>query len=290
MKVRIFVVVLLVTASAIAGRWVNRADSHHMSRQEETRQTFRLDPGARVEVRGINGKVEVVTGDTDVAEVHILRTAEDAEDLGRARIAVEGASSYLCVRAERGLGGGGLWHKLFGGGRRVREEVTLRVPRGVELSASSVNGQLRVGEVEGSVEIGHVNGRVEVAQAAGRAEVRHVNGNVTFGVSRPGQRGLDVEHVNGNIEIRLKQLFDADIEVQRQNGSLLLGVPNVTMQERLDRSNTRARLGAGGTPFQISHINGNVRFASDAPAGAQTASAVPGVAPLPPVPPAPPAP
>lgn len=242
MKGRIFVVILLVAASAVAGRLMNKTVSRQAAGQDETRQTFRLEPGARIEVRGINGAVEVTTSETDTAEVRVVRTADSADDLEYGHVEVEGSPGYLSVVGHNG--GARVWRWLQGRGR-VRQQVTLALPRGVELSASRVNGQVRVGEIDGSVEVAHVNGRVEVAQASGRFEVSHVNGNVRLGVSRPGARALDVGHVNVNVEIRLKQLVDADIEVERQNGGLSLNVPNVTMQERRNRSNSRARLGAG---------------------------------------------
>jgi DUF4097 and DUF4098 domain-containing protein YvlB len=177
--------------------------------------------------------------------------------------------------------------------------VTLVLPRRIELEASHVNGALTVGEVEGPVEVSHVNGRVEVAQSQGRSEVSHVNGGVRVGVSRLGEEGMDVSHVNGNIEVRFRQTADADVEVERQNGGLSVNVPNLTMQERLSRSHSRLRFGAGGAPVRISHVNGNVRFESDAAAG--TAQTIPTVVlgddapdvempPPPPAPPAPPAP
>ena len=291
MKGRIFVAVLLVAAAALAGRWVNRAvGPRGTATREETRQSFRLDAGARVEVGSINGTVEVRTGATDTAEVHIVRTAESAEALEYNHVNVECSPSSLVVRGERG---GGFWHWLSAGGR-ARQEVTLVLPRRVELEASHVNGALTVGEVEGSVEVTHVNGRVEVAQSVGRSEVSHVNGGVRVGVSRLGEDGLDVSHVNGNVEVRFRQTADADVEVERQNGGLSVNVPNLTMQERLSRSHSRLRFGAGGAPVQISHVNGNVRFESDA---AATARSVPTVvlgddaaeAELPPPPPSAPA-
>ena len=265
MKGRIFVVIILVAGAAVAGRWVNRCASPKAAGQDETRQTFRLAPGARVEVRGINGPVEVTTSETDTAEVRVVRTADSAEDLEYGKVAVEGDESYLSVDGSQG-GARGLWRWLQGGGR-VRQQVTLLLPRRVEFAASRVNGQVSAGEFDGSVEVSHVNGRVEVAQAEGRSEVSHVNGGVRLTVSRPGEQGLDVEHVNGNVEVRLKELVNADIDVERQNGGLSLNVPNVTLQERYNRSNARVRLGGGGSPFQISHVNGSVRFESDAPAG-----------------------
>ena len=236
----------------------------------------------------INGTVEVQTAETDTAEVHIVRTGSSPEDLEYNRVTVEASPSSLVVRGEGG-GGRGFWHWLWGGGQ-VRQEVTLTLPRRVELSAGHVNGSVSVGEVEGPVEVSHVNGRVEVAQASGRSKVSHVNGGVKLGVSQLEAEGLDVEHVNGNIEIRLKQLVNADVEVQRQNGALTLNVPNITLQERLNRSNARARFGTGGAPVEISHVNGNVRFESDAGAAMTAPMVVPAQAAMPPLPPAPPAP
>lgn len=298
MKGRIFVVVVLVAVAALAGRWVNRSVgsvNSNGARREETRQTFRLDPGAHVEVGQINGAVVVKTADTDTAEVQIVRTANSPEDLEYGRVNVEASESALIVRGERGPRG--LWHRLWNGGGQVRQEVTLVLPRRVELSAGHVNGSVSVGEVEGPVDVSHVNGRVEVAQSAGHAEVSHVNGGVKFGVSRLGEEGMDIQHVNGNVEIRLAQLVNADVEAEHHNGALSLNVPNVTMQERMNRSFMRARFGTGGTPVRISHVNGGVRFESDA-----SAAVVTNVAPVvvttdalpppsaPPAPPAPPAP
>src|SRR5919205_3161408 len=141
MKGRIFVVVVLVAAAAFAGRWVNRnfGSNAGVAKREETRQTFKLDPGARVEVGFINGTVEVQTADTDTAEVHIVRTAATAEDLEYKRVSVDASPSALVVRGERS-GMPGLWHRLWNGGGEVRQEVTLVLHRRVELSAEHVNG------------------------------------------------------------------------------------------------------------------------------------------------------
>ena len=174
----------------------------------------------------------------------------------------------------------------------MRQEVTLSLPRRVELSTKGVNGPVRVGEVDGAVEVEGVNGRVEVAQSLGHSEIKGVNGGVKFGVAQLGAQGMEVKGVNGNVEIRLRENVNADIEVKGQNGSLALNVPNVTMQERQNGVNMRARLGSGGSPIEIKGVNGNIRFESDAPAGVVTttsatttsSSVPPGAAPPPPPP------
>jgi DUF4097 and DUF4098 domain-containing protein YvlB len=272
MKGRIFVVVILVVAAAFAGRWMTRTrNNSEMSNQKETRQSFRLDAGARVEVRDINGSVEIKTAETEMADVRVVRTANSTDDLESGKVFVEQTSSGLVVRGENN-GGHGFFHWLWSGGGHVRQQVVMTVPRRVELLAKGVNGPVSVGEVDGSVEVEGVNGRVEVAQSFGHSEIRGVNGNVRFGVSQLGAQGMDIKGVNGNIEIRLKQNLDADIEVKGNNGNLTLNLPNVTMQERESHSNVRARLGAGGAPIDIKGVNGNIRFESDAPAAPATAS------------------
>ena len=298
MKGKIFIVVLLVAGAAFAGRWVNRTfGGAHGVKREESRQTFKLDPGARVEVGNINGVVEVQTADTDTAEVRVVRTASSAEDLEYRRVSVDASPSSLVVQGERN-GVPGLWHRLWNGGGEVRQEVTLVVPRRVELAATHVNGDVEIGEVEGSVEVTHVNGRLEVAQAAGLLHVGHVNGGAKLGVSQLGKEGMEVEHVNGNVEVRFAQPVNADVEAQHHNGSLSLNVPNVTMQERTNRSCARARFGSGGSPVEISHVNGNVSFTSAAGTAAAsntttvvvTSDELPPPPPAPAAPPAPPAP
>src|SRR5947209_5957882 len=124
MKCRIFLVVLLVIAAAFAGRWVTRMGRSNVSRQEETRQSVNLEPGAHVEVHGISGSVEINTADTYTADVHILRTADNADDLEYNKVTVEASSTSIVVHGEND-GAHSLWRWLWGGGGHVKQEVTL---------------------------------------------------------------------------------------------------------------------------------------------------------------------
>jgi hypothetical protein len=176
-------------------------------------------------------------------------------------VIIEHTPSSLLVRVQNARGWG--WH-WFGGGA-VRQQVILALPRRVELTAKGVNGPVKVGEVDGGVDVSGINGRVEVAKLSGHSELSGINGNVKVAVAQLDSEGMKVKGVNGGVEIRTGDGFAADINVKGLNGSVALNVPNVTMQERENRSNMRARLGAGGPSIEIKGINGGVRFESIAP-------------------------
>lgn len=266
MKRRIFFAIILIAAAWGVGRYMtghkHDESAAAASGREELTQNFQLEPGARVEVRGINGPVTVETSDTATAEVHVVRTANNKDDLDYQKIVVEGSAKSLVVRGEGSKRG--WWRRLWGGGP-VKQEVTLRLPRRVEFEARGLNGQVRIGEIDGAVEMSGINGRVEVAQSAGHAQFSGVNGGITFTLGRLDSNGVELNGINGNVEFRMREQVNAEVEVNGLNGSVSMNLPNVTSQERSNRSRFSARLGTGGAPIDLSGINGNVRFVSAAP-------------------------
>src|SRR5688572_14617894 len=56
-------------------------DGDDFQEKDEFRQSYQLSSGARVEVRGINGAVDIETSPGSTAEVNIIRSARNREDL-----------------------------------------------------------------------------------------------------------------------------------------------------------------------------------------------------------------
>jgi DUF4097 and DUF4098 domain-containing protein YvlB len=263
MKRRIVFILLLVGLAFWAGR--NRdavaetgTSAPVESGREETRQTFKMSPGARVEVRGINGPVTIETAETDTAEVHILRTAKDKADLERHKIIIEQTPDSLVVRAENVKRG--FFDKVFELGKGTRQEVTLRIPRKSEVKAHGVNGSVKVGEVDGTVNASGINGRVEVAQAVGRAEISGINGGVVVGLSRVEGEGVRVSGINGGVVFRVGEEVNADVNVNGHNGGFSVDLPRMVVEEGMKHSRMRARIGAGGAPVIINGVNGSLSF------------------------------
>src|SRR5947209_18621007 len=69
-------------------------------KQERIDRSYRLSPGARVEASMIYGPVDIETGYTDLAEVHIVRYAQASEDLASRKISVEQTATGLVIRGK----------------------------------------------------------------------------------------------------------------------------------------------------------------------------------------------
>lgn len=287
MKLKIFIALLLVAGAWVAGRlYINRSEAvagpsegHSVAGEsaagggpagtvteengatvQRINESYKLAAGARVEVRGIHGPVEIVTADGDTAQVQIESRADDAKVLQRGRIRIEHAGDRLVVRGPENGGGGGFLSWITGRGGRAKHNVKLLLPRRVELSASSVNGRLRVGEIDGEIEVTGVNGSVEMASAARRAEVTGVNGSVAFALASLGPEGVEVSGVNGHVALRLAATVNAEVDVSGLNGRVSNELQNTTVGEQT-RSRFSARVGQGGPPITLNGINGGVTLA-----------------------------
>ena len=269
MRNRTIIALLVITVTLIAGiiaAMLFSALSGHKPAAQQTQpaeihESFELAAGANVEVRGINGPIQIETSDTNAAEVHITRTARSDEDLARNRVIIERTPTSLSVRAENSREG--LWQRFWSGwgGGDAKQEVRLRLPRRIELTVRGVNGKVSTGATEGSLRLNGINGRVEAgAISTNDAEVSGINGSLNLSITRLGGRGARINGVNGAINLSVAEGVNADLSVRGVNGRVTSEMPNVTLEGGEDRSNRTARIGTGGTPLSISGINGRVQL------------------------------
>jgi DUF4097 and DUF4098 domain-containing protein YvlB len=229
---------------------------------DETRKSFELKPGARIEVLGINGKVEIQTSDTKTAEVYVRRTGDSPSSLRRREITIEQTADGLLVRARtQHLG---FWDHLFG--HNPKEEVVIKAPRQIALSLRGINGPVTTGDIDGSLEAKGINGRVELGSASEYAELSGINGNVVVGLKQLGERGASIKGVNGGIELRLANGLNADLTARGMNGNVRSDIQEVTVDKEEPGSRYSAHIGTGGAPITLNGINGNVRLTRDSAA------------------------
>lgn len=232
-----------------------------MTAHDEIHRTFKLSPGAHVEVAGINGSVKIETSDTDTAEVHILRDASDQQTLAQTAVDIVQSPTNLSVLGQQHSGS--FLRELFDTKQhRSRLQITLKIPKQVDLLAKGVNGPVTVGEINGPVIVKSVNGPVEIAQAASNSEVKGVNGPVSIKIAQLGEQGPSISGVNGNIQLLFADNVKADLDVKGINGQVKSEIENVTIEEQKNGRHYHARVGGGGTEISVSGINGNVTLLS----------------------------
>ena len=267
---RVLIVVILVIGAAVLGLWrshggirqgLSRAvgatsDNSQGATSDETRKSFELKPGARLQVQGINGKVEIQTSDTNMAEVYVRRTADSPSSLGRREMIIEQTSDGLLVRSKQNHVG--LWGHLFG--KDPKEEVTIKAPRAIALALKGINGRVTTGDIDGSLEAKGINGRIELGAASEYAEISGINGGVVVGLRQLGERGARLSGINGGIELRLANGLNADLTSRGMNGNVRSEIPEVAVDKDDHGSRYSAHIGTGGAPITLSGINGNVRL------------------------------
>lgn len=226
-------------------------DDRDYDERDESRQSYRLDPGSRVELSSVSGHVTIETHAGSEAEVHIVRAARNREDLRCREFKVAATGNSL---------------RLDGNDNRsecrnvqVQQTVNLRLPRSVNLEVTSVAGHVNVGRIDGSVRMTSIAGHATVSEAAGEASFTSISGHVTVSLSRVGGRGVRMSSISGNIEVGLPDNTNADWRVSSISGNVIADAPGVTVQ-KTGPSSYEGRIGAGGTDMTFSSISGNVRF------------------------------
>lgn len=222
--------------------------------------------------------------------MQIVRTARTRADLEYHKIEVVHADNSLVVRGvqepedrrEQNV--------------QVNHRVILKMPRGIDLSVSSVSGSLKAGDLEGQTHVSSISGSVNIANVGGKLQVTSVSGSLNVGnvgaetrltsISgnvRLGQvndsldvtsvsgtlsatlvslspQGIQIKSVSGSIDIAFKSEVNADFNATNISGEVYLDVPNVIRDSEEKSPNVRARIGAGGTPITISSVSGNIRL------------------------------
>src|SRR5581483_6904070 len=153
----------------------------------------------------------------------------------------------------------GLWDHLFG--KDPKEEVTIKAPRQIALSFRGINGRVNTTDIDGSLEVRGVNGRLDFGQVNDFAEINGVNGDISVGLNKLGSRGVRASGVN------------ADLNARGMNGNVRSDISDVTVDRSDFGSRYSARIGSGGSPIDISGINGNVRL-TRGPSSAATSNDV----------------
>ena len=226
-------------------------------------------------LRNINGPITVEPADGPKVEV-----------LGERTFKHSSADSVRILTVESGLGltvcavwpgkatqcGPDGHYSTEGGlqGNDVAVEFTVRLPRGVKLDASTVNGDIEVSGATAPVGVGTVNGDLTVETALGPVRAASVNGDVQatiHGFAEPGD--VNVVTVHGDVTVELPPGVDAELEGHTVTGDISTDFP-LTVTGKFASHAVTGRIGNGGRRIRLNTVAGDVQVrkqgAADVPA------------------------
>jgi hypothetical protein len=138
-------------------------------------------------------------------------------------------------------------------------EFVVRVPSGVKLGISTVNGELNIAGATSAVEASTVNGGIEASSTGGPVSANTVNGSITVRMRELGNEDLDFETVNGSVEVWVPENLNAEIDMRTVNGRVSSDFP-MTVSGRINPRHIRAKIGDGGRRLKFATVNGSIEL------------------------------
>lgn len=247
---------------------VDRGEGGATTAQAATdfRWSGRVAAGETLEIKGVNGSIEVAPADGD----DVLVTAEakarrsDPGSVRIERVEHAGGITFCAVyptpegRQENRCGPGSSG-RMNTERNDVRVDFRVEVPEGVSFVGRTVNGDVEASGLRSDVTAVTVNGDVDVT-TTGFAEAKTVNGSIDASMGSADLReGVSFSTVNGSITLDLPDDIDADLDASWLNGGFESDIP-LLLEGRMSRRSARGVLGDGGPRLELETVNGSIRI------------------------------
>ncbi|HVZ48085.1 MAG TPA: DUF4097 family beta strand repeat-containing protein [Gemmatimonadaceae bacterium] len=272
---------LLAAPAATAGaqRDRDRDRDRDDSRNGDVRDSQRwnwsgtITEGRWLYVRNLNGAIRVEPSRSGQVEIEATKRAGRRGNVDDVKITVEQRSGHgdavVCAiwndrtRCDedgyRTNSSRGWFDSDDRRGNDVSVEFVVRLPRGVRVTASTVNGGLEIDGVDAEVDAHTVNGDVVARSNGGPVRAGTTNGSLTVRTGQIGRETLDYSTVNGAITVEIPDNASADVEMHTVNGGISSDFP-LTIEGRFNNRRVRGTIGRGGPLLRLSTTNGSIRL------------------------------
>lgn len=222
-----------------------------------------------VYVRNLNGAVRVEAGTGDKVEVTAVKRWRlgNPEDVKISVVQTGAGKGDLLVCAlfrdgdscdERGYHSSRTnW--VNWGNHDVSVELTIRLPAGARMNASTVNGSLNIEGATSEVIAHTVNGGITARSSGGAVSAKTTNGSINVRSALFDHEHSEISTVNGSVTVELTEALNATLDMRTVNGSVSSDFP-ITISGDISRRHVRGTLGTGGPTVKLSTVNGSVRL------------------------------
>jgi DUF4097 and DUF4098 domain-containing protein YvlB len=227
--------------------------------QDEWTRTYTLGAGGRVEIVNINGTIDVTASDGQAVSVRAERITKASNDEAARellkKVEIVETASTDSVRIETKV------PKMSWGrsGHEVRYYV--KVPKGLSMNFETVNGGVRLANVDGQIVASTTNGGVRGKGLRGTVKAGTTNGGVEVELTDI-TGDVDLETTNGGIRLQLPEKAKASVEARCTNGGI--SVDDSLSVETAEKSRRRFRgaMNGGGHRVSLETTNGGIRISA----------------------------
>jgi hypothetical protein len=261
-RVTFLLPVLVVASAEAAGCDIAMADLRE-KQTAEWRKSYELQPGGRLEISNVNGKIDVQPATGTTVEVVVEKSARagsvEAAKEAIARIEIQETVSPSNVRIEtkvqRRTGG------LFGGWNQ-EVHYMVKAPPSTEVRLNTVNGGIEIAGITGRITAEATNGGVKAHDVSGAIDASTTNGGVEVDLAAVADAGVKLGCTNGGIRLRLPTTAKATIAARITNGGINTDGINLETAGEASRRRLDGRMNGGGPRIELEGTNGGIRISA----------------------------
>lgn len=233
-----------------------------LAAQDDFRWNGTLQAGQQLEIKNLNGAIFAEASSGDRVEIVAEKSGRDADEVSIEVVEHDGGITVCSVYPGSGrrpsvCAPGDDAHLSNDDDLKANIEFRVRVPAGVRVDASTMNGRIEATGMTTALRAVTMNGAIEVS-TTGWAELTTMNGSIEARMGSTAWQGqLDIETMNGSIELVLPTDAAADVEARTMNGTVSSDW-SLSYPDSRRRNRAEGRLGAGGRELSLETMNGSI--------------------------------
>ncbi len=232
---------------------------------DEFNWSGRVSRGQSLEIKNVNGPLFFEPASGDTIEVTAVKEGP-SDDIAEVEIEVvehaDGVTICAIFPRRWGLGSNACepGDNNHSGSSKNKTKVTFRVrlPAGVVLDATTMNGAISAGDLRSDVQLLTMNGRIDIS-TTGWASAKTMNGAIECRMGSTDWSGdIELESMNGAITVEMPANANAEIAAATMNGSV--NSDWALEKSGWIRNKAHGTIGSGGRKLDISTMNGSIRI------------------------------
>ncbi|MGH7568811.1 MAG: DUF4097 family beta strand repeat-containing protein [Gemmatimonadales bacterium] len=243
------------------------SDGGERQSAEALRWVGRMPAGQQVWIRNTNGGITVEAALGDSLEVVATKSWRGSDSTAVRVVALphEGGITFCAMwRGEEARCESRGSYRMRGMiGREMAEtrvRFAVRLPRGVAVDASTLNGAVNVAGATAPIVAVTTNGSIDATSEKGSIKARTANGSIRATVKAlPPTGALDLETMNGSITATLPPKLNAELDAKTATGRIETDFA-LTMSGQMSQRHIVARIGTGGPRLKLATITGTIRL------------------------------